>query len=511
MRGIYVGLNDGNIVAFAGGTVQTNTTDDGTALRGNGGRGADALPPLRKMFKAYNSGLVSMERTARDAHLLAAIGATAMRIDVGMGWDTHRKGMPGVFGSVVEAAVAVNETQRATAGSTALRYDFSPIHAMSDILHSVGATPVYSWCYTPTPLQANGDWRSGPTDLDSWYTMHRNIANATRSWEAGLGGGDGGSRNGNANAKVVHEIYNEPDLSWSLTASWSQYLLMYKAAASAIRDVSTYNCIIGPAAAVPTVEKLGQFLSFVDAHNLPLCAISVHAYGSSGQWQANLAVTKQALREGPARFASTPIHINELNTVSALLPAEQQRALLDNFTMASSILGTISALIADAAVEQVHWAQFLESGFGDAWGMVTADGVVKAAYNAFVVYNRMPVEAMRVEINAEGAGSDAPVGYLASFNATRVAVAVWSSSDSAADISIQMPAGTQWPFAEGVTAVYRIDREHCSFGNSLNASAAALLPVTTQPPSSTNGWQWRGALPGRGVVYLEVNAAGGSF
>ena len=54
--------------------------------------------------KPYNAGCVLMDRVARDAHLMRAIGARFLRVDVGMGWGAApAKHMLGVFGTVVEA------------------------------------------------------------------------------------------------------------------------------------------------------------------------------------------------------------------------------------------------------------------------------------------------------------------------------------------------------------------------------------------------------------------------
>ena len=55
--------------------------------------------------------------------------------------------MPGVFGSIVEAAPGGG-----------LRLDLDPVAKYTAILREQGVKPLYSWAYTPKPLQ-------GPVDL----------------------------------------------------------------------------------------------------------------------------------------------------------------------------------------------------------------------------------------------------------------------------------------------------------------------------------------------------------
>ena len=185
-------------------------------------------------------------RVNRDAHLLGAIGAPSLRVDVGLGWD-HPPQMPGVFGKVVEASAG------------RLAYDMAPIDNYTAALAEVGVTPVYAWCYTPSPLQIGGDWKSGPADLAQWTEIHRRFGAAL----AGTG--------------AVHELYNEPDGPWFLTANWTRYLAMAEAAAAGLREGDNTATIIGPAAAIPTVDRIGSFLDMVDKAGLPLAAVSIHA------------------------------------------------------------------------------------------------------------------------------------------------------------------------------------------------------------------------------------------
>ena len=116
--------------------------------------------------------------------------------------------------------------------------------------------------------------------------------------------------------------------------------------------------VIGPALALyPTGNalehaKLTAFLAFVDAHKLPLHALSIHAYGAPN-WRAHLATARQALKLGPASLRGTQIHLNEINTVDTSSPHSEQRAALNNYSIAASVLAMVAELNHAEDVAQV--------------------------------------------------------------------------------------------------------------------------------------------------------------
>ena len=117
--------------------------------------------------------------------------------------------------------------------------------------------------------------------------------------------------------------------------------------------------MIGPALALyPTGNaaehaKLTTFLTFVDGHKLPLDALSIHAYGASN-WRAHLATTRRALKLGPASLRHTKIYLTEINTVDTSSSHSVQRASLDNYTIAASVLAMIAELNSAEDVAQVN-------------------------------------------------------------------------------------------------------------------------------------------------------------
>eukprot|EP01047_Picozoa_sp_COSAG01_P075640 COSAG01_NODE_13024_length_1648_cov_1.381536_1_plen_103_part_10 len=101
----------------------------------------------------------------------------------------------------------------------------------------------------------------------------------------------------------------EPDLSWSYSGSWEQYLRQAVSAAQGLKEGDPSSVIIGPAAAIPSAQRLRSLLALVSSRELPLDALSVHAYGV-GVWQDHAQVAKDAL--AAAGMGHLPIHVNEL-------------------------------------------------------------------------------------------------------------------------------------------------------------------------------------------------------
>jgi hypothetical protein len=142
----------------------------------------EQLPSLTKTLQHYNSGLVTMARMQRDAHLLRLAGASHLRVDVGLGWGTGGDHMPGIFGDVIR-------------GFSLESFDPSPILQLSRLLNESGVVPIYSWCYNPFASDFTQP-QSSAANLTTWRQLHRHIARALSS--AGL--------------PAIHELYNVSDV-----------------------------------------------------------------------------------------------------------------------------------------------------------------------------------------------------------------------------------------------------------------------------------------------------------
>ena len=421
-------------------------------------------PNLTKKFQAYTSGIVKLNRIIRDAHLLQPAGATYLRVDVGLGWtsDTDHRDFPGVFNAVIK-------------DQTLDRFDFSPVQQLSQSLHEEGVIPVYAWAYNPFDV----DYKSSPSNLSAWRELHHRLAAGLRT--RGL--------------PVIHELYNEPDLNWAFTGSWSDYLQMAVAASEGLRSGDPDACIIGPAVAIPSAQKLESFLTLVSNGTIPLHALSVHAYGQPiiGPWQKNLALAQQALDE--AGLPSLPIYINELNPLGPSDP--DRKTKLRSYAFAATAMATMSELLEHTNVKMVNWAQFLDSGFGDGWGLVTVGGRLKPAYHAFYLYARMPTQRRQLQ---QRGGKDVLAGF-ASSNKTLVSVSVWSTSEASTPIRLVINK-LPFPATRATLRVYCIDSTHNN-----DTTTGFIQPLTLRQNSTMDDVRWQGEIQPFALMHFEVSAS----
>ena len=446
-------------------------TDDTAAATGAGVTAAvtvfasqEQLPLLTKKLQHYNSGLVTMARVQRDAHLLPLAGASYLRVDVGLGWGASSEHMSGIFGNVIRNYLLAS-------------FDPSPILQLSRLLNSSGVTPIYSWCYNPFA----SDFTKPQTtaNLTVWKALHRQIAHALRS--EGL--------------HAIHELYNEPDLSWSYTGTWTEYLQQAVAAAQGLKEGNPSSVIIGPAAAIPSAERLRSLLALVSSGELPLDALSIHAYGA-GVWQDHARIAKDAL--AVAGLDHLPIHINELNPVSTADPNASLR--LDSFALASMVLDTIAKLLSYPQVTMANWAQFLESGAGDKWGVVTEAGLLKPAFHAFNFYAKMPESRKQMVVTLSD-NSNSTMNGFASASSSIVAAAFFTTGDASIDCSFSVQGATF--HGPATLHVYMIDATHNN-----QPTAEPLRPSLTKalPASETGSWPaaWVGVLAPHATLFFEL-------
>jgi len=140
-----------------------------------------------------------------------------------------------------------------------LQYNFSEIDELSMLLNDRNILPYWSFCYTPIPLQINGNWKSGPSDLNKWKEVHTEFSRHFKERGIRIG---------------YYEIYNEPDLGdVFFTGRWEDYLQMYKYGVQGIKEGDPDAVVGGPAIAYIEwlqPKKLNQFLDFVTSESLPL-------------------------------------------------------------------------------------------------------------------------------------------------------------------------------------------------------------------------------------------------
>ena len=250
-------------------------------------------PAVVRKVQGYNSGLVTLDRYVRDLPLVARLGFDTMRVDVGLGWPgpavVPGSHMAGIFGTVI-------------GGHRGATYNVSVVLELTRLLHEHGMTPLYSWAYVAAPFQSKaGDYTSPPRDLDAWRAMHRQLLAPLEA----------------AQLPVISEMYNEPDLSWSFTGNWSEYLDMYEAGCKGVTDASPGGLVVGPATAINGVSDLTALLQRVAEKDLRMDALTIHSYGGSSAWKPAIGRARTALASSAApHLRSLPISVNEFNALA---------------------------------------------------------------------------------------------------------------------------------------------------------------------------------------------------
>lgn len=356
---------------------------------------AGGVPLSKERIAIYNSGLVPIERYRRDAEYLRRSRAESLRIDLGWGAEW----MPWRHQPVV----------RDDDGS--IRYHFDETDDVARVIIGAGLRPYWSYCYVPAAARPDGgDWRGMARDDSTWVELVRHYAGGAADRGIDIG---------------YHEVYNEPDLRDERTAQphfytgdLDDYLDLYRATATAIREVDPSARIGGPALAVTSINRrwLEAFLSMVVAEGLPLDFLSFHHYGAFSV-ENTLDIVDDVLSGFPG-FEHLELHLNEYNSFQIDYP---RGGLQDGHLLASSFAAELPRLLERRSLTRTHWAQFLDSGNDNYSGMVDIDGVAKPVFSVYEFFQQMPVDRAFVDVDGpEG------VGAIASAGAGRAAVLAWN-------------------------------------------------------------------------------------
>lgn len=420
-------------------------------------------PLVKTKFGVYNSGVVPLVHYERDAPLLDEVRPDSLRVD--LAWGTRWAGWktPPVSG---------------TAGQPV--YDFAEMDRIAALLNGRNASPFWSYCYVPSPVQpAPGRYRALPTNMTVWGRILGDYARHARA-------------GGPLQTVGHHEVYNEPDNGDFLHATERDYLAMYDAGARSLRAADPDGQIGGPALAF-TDTWIGPFLDGVIGRGLPLDFFSFHFYPGVPYHAPDiggvLGLVRAQLTARPA-LATTEAALDEYNAYPIDYP---QGGRQDRFPLASALLHDYKFFLTQPWLTSVHWAQFMDTGGGNWSGMVSLDGHRKAVFNAYAIYARMPVDRRRVIVN----GPDGLEG-MASADTHRASLVFWNRTGQEQTAHVALH---HLPVTRGHLRVFRIDAAHASWGD--DPKNERLLPTEVYPLHGSVPPEWSGAVPDGGVVYLE--------
>lgn len=434
------------------------------------------FPLVKSKFSLFHSGYVPLKRAERDINLLGELGANSLRHEFGWG-----VGAP--YGNVKEPVTGTLDD---------IVYDFEEVNQLAAMLLRANILPYWSYTYTPLPLQKDNDPKSTPVDMEKWREVLRDMARNFR--EKGL-------------PITAHEVYNEPDL-WDektgqgvfFNGTRDEYFEMYRYGVKGFKEGDPDAQVGGPSIAMTGENSWTlAFLEYVKKHDLPLDFFSFHHYG----WET-LPVALQKVRDelsSDPRFVTTAMHLNEYNPY-IYRPADTTGPV-DHYEAAPQLLADFAHLLNHPWLTEIHWAQGLDPADGcEHIGVISTDGHRKAAFNAWKIYSRMPVD--RSPVVLEGATNNCDIGCLASYDSRLVSLVVWNRSltDQSLEISLGNIA-----FERGTYRIYVIDKNHASYYDAQESET--LVPIETHSDAKTAGLAWQGNLAANTVLYLEVENENG--
>ncbi len=381
--------------------------------------------PLMKKYGLFNSGLVTLKQYDSYMHLMDDLRVDSLRIDLFAG----SRGQP--MGEMV------------TGTAENLQYDFSALDTILASLSEHGSRLYASWCYIPLPLQKNGNWRSGPTDMKAWQEIYRQYA----AYYAEKG------------VRIpYHEIYNEPDCgNVFFTGSFADYTEMYVAAARGLKEGNSDAVIGGPSSAFVenSAGVIPAFLRTVIRENVPMDFFSYHSYGCDAKQYIARTRQARALVSAHPELDTTELHLNEFNSLIQPFelngPAEHVRG-------GSTLLTAFELLLDETDVTLAHWAQFLDTGI-EPLGAVDVRGRQKAAYWAYWMYSHMPEQ--RVSISGLGENTREGLHAMASADESQAAILVWNDHPKdTVDVAITL---SELPIRQGELRLYHMEEATDSY------------------------------------------------
>lgn len=147
------------------------------------------------------------------------------------------------------------------------------VDAVYDFLVEIGIRPVVVLDFMPQALASGPDtvyWERAnitpPKDYEKWAVVVRAVARhfVERYGEQEV-------------SQWFFEVWNEPDLRFFFTGGVEEYEKLYEASARAIKSVSKYLRVGGPAIShnVPWIDRL---ISYCEQHQVPIDFVSAHCY-----------------------------------------------------------------------------------------------------------------------------------------------------------------------------------------------------------------------------------------
>ena len=323
-------------------------------------------------------------------------------------------------------------------------YDWSKFDAYLAAITAAGMRPIMELSFMPTDLARTGSDRDPPSDLD----VYRGLIQAVVQHSVDLYGAEDVGR-------WYWEVWNEPNYAGFWTGTMEDYFALYDAAAAGATAVLPDILIGGPATTAGSTTQMSDFLAHAKIAGSSVRFLSSHAYpgGAGDTASASFGIDDNNGRlnvitgagYAAGELPSFNTEWNSAYTGQGGNPAANNVSM-DSHANAPFILKSVKLLADQVQGDRSpidvfsYWAVsdvFGESGgdarsyietagggtlpFGQVFGLLTYQGVRKAAYNAFRMLHYLGSERLRV---SGGSGSNDGVDAIATVSADGKALAV---------------------------------------------------------------------------------------
>jgi len=399
-------------------------------------------------------------------------------------------------------------------------YDWSKFDAYLAAIAAAEMRPIMELSFMPTDLARTGNDRDPPSNLD----VYRGLIQAVVQHSVDLYGAE----------DVGHwywEVWNEPNYAGFWTGTMQDYFALYDAAAAGATAALPTILIGGPTTTAGSTTQMTDFLAHAKGSGARVSFLSSHAYpgGAGTAADASFGVNDNNGRLNVISSAGYAVgdlpsfntEWNSAYTGQGGNPAANNVSM-DSHANAPFILKSVKLLADQVQGDRPpldvfsYWAVsdvFGESGgdarsyiattgggtlpFGEVFGLLTYQGVRKAAYNAFRMLNYLGSERLRV---SGGSGSNDGVDAMASVSADGNAVAVivynyYATISTTGSDSVTVNV-ENLPFAGQPIFVTRfaIDEGHSNpYGTWL----------TQGKPNNPNEQQWRALRDAQQLALLD--------
>jgi xylan 1,4-beta-xylosidase len=285
-----------------------------------------------------------------------------------------------------------------------LLYSFFNADQIIDFLLSIGMKPFVELSFMPEAL-ASGDTTvfnykanvTPPRDYEEWAALVRRLVS---HWVDRYGVGEV--------REWFFEVWNEPNLKQFWTGTQTDYFLLYRYTAEAIKEVDAQLRVGGPATAKN--EWVAEFLQFCETNGVSADFVTTHhyptdAFGSeTDDTEAQLAqsrrsVLREQAQETRRRARGKPVYYTEWSTSSNprdLLHDEPYSAAFVAKTvmeMSGLVEGYSFWTFSDIFAENYFPSVPFHGGFG----LLNLHGIAKPTYRAFELLHRLGTELLPVE------------------------------------------------------------------------------------------------------------------